>query len=133
MENLEIPGVKQLLKKYNMKTKVEKITNEFIQFDNKIKLLSEHDQDCCEHHYLDFKHLKLEDFENLEFDLNSDNFFTRIDGYGIQLNPLQGFPIRIPGYGFNNGYYSSQLTLVLTDDKSFNKTFDISNCQVIED
>jgi len=115
-----------------MKTKVIKVTDEFIEFDNSIKLMSEHDQDCCEHHFLQFNDLKLEDFENLEFDLENDNFFTRIEGYGIELNPISGFSVRIPGYGYNNGYYSSNLTLLLTNGKDYTKTYDITECQLWE-
>ena len=30
-----------------------------------------------------------------------------------RLLPVNGHPISIPGYGYNNGYYSANLTLVL--------------------
>lgn len=73
--------------------------------------------------------MTLDDFDGLEFDITSDDFFERIDGYGIALKPLVGCPVRIPGYGSNNGYYSDQLDLVLSDGKNFTKTFDISECQ----
>ena len=110
-------------------TKVVKVTDDMIEFDNGWQLLSEHNQDCCEHHYLSFGDLKLDDFDGLEFNLES-NFFTRVDGYGIRLNPVTGFPVSIPGYGYNNGYYSSNLILVLTNG-SETKSFDISDCQEI--
>jgi hypothetical protein len=51
----------------------------------------------------------------LEFDLDDDNFFGRIEGYGICLVPTNGFPIRIPAYGANNGYYTTNLALILSD------------------
>jgi hypothetical protein len=110
--------------------KVVKIDTDSIEFDNGVVLSSNHDQDCCESHYLSFSDLKLEDFENLHFDLSNDNFFTRIDGYGIELLPIKGHSVKVPGYGSNNGYYSSNLDLILTG-KDFNKTFDISDCQDI--
>jgi hypothetical protein len=75
--------------------------------------------------------LTLADFDGLEFDLTSDDFFERIEGYGIALKPVAGHPVRIPGYGSNNGYYSSQLDLVLSDGKGFSKVFDVSECQKI--
>lgn len=115
-----------------MTTKVIEIKSEYIKFDNNYRLLSEHEQDCCENHYLSFNNLRLDDFDNLEFNLEDDNFFTKIVDYGIQLNPIKGFSVRIPGYGSNNGYYSSDLTLILTNG-TVNKTFDISDCQVISD
>jgi len=113
--------------------KVIKIMSDSIEFDNGITLSSDHNQDCCEHHYLSFDDLTDEDFEGLEFDLTKDKFFERIEGYGIQLNPISGHPVRLPGYGSNNGYYSSNLDLVLSDGNKVVKTFDISECQVIDD
>jgi len=77
--------------------------------------------------------LTIADFDNLEFDLTTDDFFERIEGYGIALKPLIGHPVRIPGYGSNNGYYSGNLYLVLSDGKDFNKVFDVTECQVVND
>ena len=106
------------------KLKVIKIDSDSIEFENGIQLYSDHDQDCCESHYLDFSDLTIEDFENLEFDLTNDDFFNRIEGYGIELVPVNGFSVKIPGYASNNGYYSSNLSLIVTDNKQFNKFFD---------
>jgi len=114
------------------KVKVKYI-NDGIMFDNGIFLSSDHTSDCCESHYLDFTHITIDEFEGLEFDLTQDDFFERIDDYGIALKPLNGHPVRIPGYGYNNGYYSSHLDLVLSDWKGFKKVFDISKCQDITD
>ena len=113
------------------KLKVVAIDPDSLMFDNGVLLYSAHERDCCEVHYLDFSDLTLEDFDGLEFNLNNDDFFERIDGYGITLNPTNGFPVRIPGYGRNNGYYTSNLTLVLTDYSEFKKVYDISECQNI--
>ena len=115
------------------KLKVVKIDSDSIEFDNGVQLYSNHDQNCCEHHYLSLDDLTLEDFAGLEFDLTNDDFFERIEDYGIALKPISGFPVRIPGYGSNNGYYSSNLDLIITDNKGFTKTFDISECQVVSD
>jgi len=112
-----------------MSTKVVKIDSESIEFDNGLILSSNHDQDCCENHYLDFSGLTLEDFQGLEFDLSTANFFERVEDYGIRLKPLTNFPVSVPGYGYNNGYYSSNLTLTLSDGR----TWEISECQEIHD
>ena len=109
--------------------KVIKVDSDILEFDNGIKLCSHHDQDCCESHYLSMSDLSLDDFEGLEFDLTTDDFFIRINDYGIALLPINGHPVRIPGYASNNGYYSSNLDLIVSDGKSFTKTFDISSCQ----
>jgi len=113
--------------------KVVRITEDDLYFDNDKKLSSTHERECCEMHYLSFEDLTLEDFEGLEFDLES-NFFERIEDYGIALLPIVGHPVRIPGYGWNNGYYSSQLDLVLLDTHNeIIKAFDVSECQDIKD
>jgi hypothetical protein len=75
--------------------------------------------------------LSLEDFEGLEFDLSNDSFFERVNGYGIALKPIFGHPVRVPGYGSNNGYYSDQLELIVSNGNDFTNTFDISECQDI--
>ena len=115
------------------KVKVIKVDSDGLYFNNGARLDSKHDQDCCESHYLSFADITLADFNGLEFDLTSEVFFERIDGYGIVLKPLNGHPVGVPGYGSNNGYYSTQLELVLTDDKGVSKAFDISECQDISD
>ena len=112
--------------------KVVKVDSDSVEFENGVKLYSNHDQDCCESQYLDFSDLKIEDFKDLEFDLTNDDFFERIEDYGIALKPINGFPVRIPGYGSNNGYYSSNIDLIVTNDKDFTKTYDISECQNYE-
>jgi len=115
-------------------TSVSHIDDDTIYFDNGIKLSHYHDNDCCEHHWLDFTHITLEDFEGLIFDLSKDDFFERIPEYGIALKPLNGYPVRIPGYGSNNGYYSDNLSLILTDGSDITiKTFDITDCQEVND
>lgn len=113
--------------------KVIQVNEEELLFDDNSKLYSNHEQDCCENHYLSFRDLTLKDFEGLEFDLNNDNFFSKIDGYGIALNPIKGFPVRVPGYGSNNGYYSTNLELVVEQEGKVKKTYDITECQEIDD
>ena len=115
--------------------KVVKIDSDSLKFDNGMILYSNHDQEYCEHHYLSLEDLTLEDFDGLEFDLTNDDFFERIEDYGIALKPINGFPVRIPGYGLNNGYYSSNLDLIIsnTDGKGTYKEYDISECQDCSD
>jgi len=116
-----------------MIVKVKEIRNgDSIVFDNGYQLSADHSQDCCESHYLDFEHIGISEFEGLEFDISGDSFFNRIEDYGIELVPLKGYNVKIPGYGSNNGYYSSNLALVLTDEQYKTvKEFDISECQDI--
>ncbi|HTE34061.1 MAG TPA: hypothetical protein VK666_26960 [Chryseolinea sp.] len=108
-------------------------TDEFLLFEGGIKLYSEHESDCCEHHWLSFDDLTLEDFKGLDFDFTNDNFFKKIEDYGIELFPVVGHSVKIPGYGSNNGYYSSNLTLLVEDENGTRKEYDISECQEISD
>jgi len=114
------------------KVKVTKIARDSLTFNNGVRLYSNHDSDCWERHYLSLEDLSMQDFDGLEFDISGEDFFERLDGYGIALKPINGHPVRIPGYGYNNGYYSEQLDLILTNGKGFQKVFDVSECQVIE-
>jgi hypothetical protein len=114
-----------------MNYKVIKVNQESLEFNDGVTLSSHHDTDCCEEHWLSFNDLTLEDFEGLEFDLSSDKFFSKIEGYGIELVPVMGYSVKVPGYGSNNGYYSDQLGLKISglDEEKY---FDITDCQVIE-
>jgi len=116
-----------------MIVKVIKIDEAGIRFENNISLHSAHDQDCCENHYLSFSDLTIEDFEGLKFNLGDDKFFKRIEGYGIELIPVHGHSVKIPGYGSNNGYYSDNLELLLAQTNKPSRTFDVTECQVTTD
>lgn len=115
-----------------MKAKVIKVSSESLVFDNGIELGSNHNSDCCEHHWLSFEHLTVDDFAGLEFDLSNDNFFKKIEGYGIELVPIVGYSVKVPGYGSNNGYYSTDLELTLSGN-GIDKSYDITECQEISD
>jgi hypothetical protein len=112
--------------------KVISVTDGDIEFDNGVSLSSYHENECCEDHYLDFSNITMQDFEGLIFDLSNDDFFERVPDFGIALKPTNGHPVRIPGYGYNNGYYSDNLALVL-EGNGVNRIFDITECQVVED
>jgi len=46
---------------------------------------------------------------------------------------IKGYSVKIPGHGYNNGYYGTNLALVLTNSDGSNyKTYDITECQVID-
>jgi hypothetical protein len=113
------------------KLKVVKIENDELVFDDGTRLSSNHNQDCCEYHYLDFADLKISDFDDLEFDLTGDDFFNKIEDYGIELKPINGHSVKVPGYGSNNGYYSSDIALIIADAKGKTiKSYDVSECQL---
>lgn len=111
--------------------KVTKISSNVIEFTDGYTLQSDHDSDCCEYHYLSMGDLTLDDFRGLEFDLSKEGFFKRIPDYGIELMPINGHSVKIPGYGFNNGYYSPNLTLVVSKDGVEVKRYGITECQKV--
>jgi hypothetical protein len=120
-----------------IKLKVTSIGENFLTFEDIFnggfwKLESDHDSDCCEKHYLSFEHFTIKDFEGQVFDLSNENFFEKIPEYGIRLLPLNGHPIPVPGYGYNNGYYGTNLCLKVTDNEGKITEYDITECQVIE-
>lgn len=103
------------------------------EFDNGWKLYSDHEQSCCEHHELDTSGIEISEYEDLEFNLQLEEPFKRIHGYGIELIANNNFPLRIPGYGYNNGYYSDNLNLILIDENhKIIKNWDITDCQSID-
>jgi hypothetical protein len=110
--------------------KIKTINDYDIIFDDDSVLTSDHQQDCCEQHYLSFKDLTLEEVEGYEFSSPPD--FEKVPGYGIRLIPTKGHPVSIPGYGYNNGYYSCNLTLVYTNGGTETRT-DIIECQEHKD
>ena len=109
--------------------KVVKVLEEGIEFNDGTTLSSYHDTECCEYHWLAFNEVSIDDFDGLLFNLSGDDFFNRINGYGIELLPTNGHPIRIAGYGSNNGYYSSYIDLRVEVEGKVVKTYDISECQ----
>lgn len=101
-------------------------------FSDGSKLYSEHKTECCEFHYLDLTSIDLNEVEKLNFDLSGDDFFNRIPEYGIELLPLNGHPIRIPGYGENSGNYDEDLSLVLDRGNGDIRRYDVEDCQTIK-
>lgn len=98
--------------------------------ENGYELSSEHESDCCETHDLSFT--DAEGLIGFPIDLDSE-WFKRIDGYGLELVPADArHPCRVPGYGSNNGYYGTNIDLVLRLHGRILQTFDVSECQKIE-
>ena len=104
---------------------------EQITLDDGSTIESNHDADCCEHHWLDFSEAA-RDGELIGLDLDlSGEWFRRVDGYGIELLPAMGdrHPVRVPGYGSNNGYYGSNIELILRRPTGERHIWDVSECQ----
>lgn len=108
-------------------------------FENDYTLYSDHESDCCEWHFLDFTMLKscnigtatgnkINIYEQ-KFDFSKGIPFRRVEGVGILLIDTEGNKYLINGYGYNNGYYSDSIELVLTKGKLVKYKYDVSECQ----
>ena len=98
--------------------KAIKLKDDVLYFDDGTTIEAIHDQDCCENVYADFKQLEDTGFFGKEFDKIN---VVGINGSGIRINDYF-----VPCYNQQNGYYSSNLVLVLKNGKE-SKTIDISN------
>lgn len=97
---------------------------------------SDHDQRCCESHYLDFDSTK-QDFETAkEFLSKVDKIdISKVDGAGINIRMydwIKEHCIHVPWRGYNNGYYGSNIDLIVKLPNGDKKTYDVSECQEID-
>lgn len=114
-----------------------------IIFTNGYVLTSEHWNDCCESHYLDFNMMKNYnigtatgkpiDIYKQSFDFSKGVPFKRVDGIGILLYDTEGNKYLINGYGYNNGYYGTNIDLVLTYGIMVKYRYNVSECQEIDE
>lgn len=94
---------------FKQKTKIKQVSEYSILLDNGYIIESHHEQSCCETHYLAIGEsrdelLKLGEFDTIEVEI--------IKGFGIKFNG-----VAIAGYGDNNGCYSSDLALIISNSK----------------
>lgn len=107
---------------------IEKVDDEGIYCDNGYFIYSRHDPDCCEYHWLAFEEAD-DDLVGKQLNL-SEEWFIRVEDYGIRLVPINEHEVCIPGYGQNNGYYSSNISLYIIDSNGFViQEHDVSECQ----
>jgi len=103
--------------------KIKKIYQHEITFDNGTRLTSEHKQDDCEQHYIDFTSIIGQEWEGRDFPENlGDLIFEKAADKGIYIENWESF-ITIRDYNWynyiltiynsNNGYYNTGVTLVL--------------------
>lgn len=89
---------------------ISKITADEIRFNNGSSISCSHEQECCECNYADFPYLRDEGLEwRVPFD--EDLIFEPVHGYGFRFgNPGKMF--FVPCYSEQNGYYTSDLTII---------------------
>ncbi len=103
--------------------KIEKIVDGIVLFDNGTRMFSEHESECCEHHWAEFSQLNLYNLNpktgdvisitDLDFPERIEDNIQLIEGEGFNLVASDGSKYFVPCYGENNGYYSTNLELVI--------------------
>ena len=131
-------SLEQWLERNIIFMKIVKVEEQRIIFDNGSVLESYHEQDCCEDHYVDFTSINDQGFENENFpeqlrdiiateadplevnewgEFNIDSFFD--------IKDKQGNKYTLTIYNSNNGYYSTDVNLILTHKNGDVETFRI--------
>jgi hypothetical protein len=92
--------------------KIQEITTDTITFTNNKKITYYHEQDCCEHVYADFDQI---DSLAYDYTFTEPLIFEEVEDFGFRFgNP--GIMVGIPCYNEQNGYYSSELTILYDGD-----------------
>ena len=99
----------------------------YILFDNGYKLMTNHDQDCCENNYADFNQLDNTGIWSEEFD--EDLIIDTIDDEGFRIRAKSGYWYFVPCYSEQNGYYSNDLIVSLVDNNDLIIKSYVLNCK----
>ena len=103
-----------------------KYTEERATFRDGTYLESHHDQDCCEHHWLDFSTLKGQGADYADFPVHLEDMFEmsgqndRDSTMGewvsfVRMKDCQGNVYTLTIYNSNNGYYGTGVTVIMRD------------------
>lgn len=117
--------------------KIKEIKEDKIIFDNGYELEHYHEQDCCEHVYADFEILKdynvstktgkTIDIKEIDFRESLVELIEGVKGQGFNMLSKIEEKFFVPCYNEQNGYYSSDLRLILHKEKG-KEIMDISDC-----
>lgn len=115
--------------------KIKEINEEKIIFDNGYKLEYYHEQDCCENVYADFEILRTYNLstktgktikiEEIDFEEDLEKLIEGKVEAGFNMISKIGEKFFVPCYNEQNGYYSSELELILYK-ANIKETLDIS-------
>ena len=98
--------------------KIKSITDYAITFDNGNKITFDHERDCCEYNYADFKAI-----DNIEkrYVFLDNLVFEKTGGYGFRFgNNGMNNMVFVPCYSDQNGYYSSDVDIYYNNKHVFN-------------
>lgn len=87
--------------------RIKQITEDHILFTNGDTITYDHEQDCCEYNYADFKQI---DDIAYHFEFEEPIVFESIDGAGFRFgNPDK--MVFVPCYSNQNGYYTHEVDI----------------------
>ena len=93
--------------------RVSKITDDEILFDNGNKITYDHEQDCCEWNYADFKQVE----ECIRYCIFPEELiFESVDGSGFRFGDSATM-LFVPCYSEQNGYYTRNLDIYYNGKK----------------
>lgn len=109
--------------------KIIKITPNYVEFDNGSIIESDHNNDCCESHYVDFTSLLHQGAENADFPRNLLDLVVKKSYENeneskydyeswqsfIDIKDKKGHKYTLTIYNSNNGYYGTDVRLILTN------------------
>lgn len=87
--------------------KIKQVTEVDITFDNGNRIYFDHEQDCCEHNYADFKQI---DDLAYEWEFDEDLKFESCPHSGFRFGN-EGRMVFVPCYSDQNGYYTTWLDI----------------------
>ena len=99
---------------------IKAITLNGIEFTDGFTIADMHEQDCCENVFADWEYLLDECPVGSVLDVNR---FERVPDAGIKIGGYF-----IPCYNQQNGYYSSDLTVIFRTADGWEKQIDITDC-----
>ena len=89
-------------------------TNEYeIQFENGSVITFDHDQDCCEYNYADFRQL---DDEAKYYNYDTEIKFEAVEGSGFRFGDNNRM-FFVPCYSQQNGYYTDNIDIYFNGEK----------------
>ena len=114
--------------KFNEPRKAEVIINEENLIISNVKFDDKHDQDCCEKVYADFKQAKYykKQIEEMKEITKLEVKSVKVTGFIIFIyNGTERLGVLINCYNEQNGYYSDELKLNITDGEQKLGEFEI--------
>lgn len=98
--------------------KIKNITDKEMRFDNGNVITFDHEQDCCESNYADFK--QIDDLaKTIDFD---PDLIFEVAEYGFRFGDARNGLFFVPCYSYQNGYYTDEVDIYYNEELKINTT-----------